>query len=181
MGFVIEDGKGRGYAAEVNPENELVVRSIVESEIEHASTEGNAYSWVSTASDIVSGETRLYVRNDNETPLIVDRINFNGSDVICEWTILLGSATTTPTGATVTGVNLNPTFASVVAQATAFDDETAVADGDLIDRVWTPVLNSRQHIMNGIILGINQYIQINQITESASGSVVLFGHFENPS
>jgi len=46
---VLEDGKGRGHLAEVNDEQELVVRAINESEIEHASILGNAYSWDSTS------------------------------------------------------------------------------------------------------------------------------------
>ncbi len=37
---VIEDGKGKGFQAEVNAEQQLVVRAINESELEHASVEG---------------------------------------------------------------------------------------------------------------------------------------------
>lgn len=178
MGIQIADGKGRGYLAEVNPENEFVVRAISESEIEHASDIGNAFSWDSTELDIDTGDTMLFVKNTGDEPLHLDRLIFNGSNVICTWTLLLGTLTTTPAGTTVTGVNLNNEFASKLADATAFSDETAVADGSIIDRVKTIVSGHHIHEMTGIILTKNGYIQVNQITESTSGSVILYGHFE---
>ena len=180
---LIEDGKGRGYKAEVNEEQELVVRAITEEEIVHTSgTDGFAYSWDSTEKDIDTGDTMLFVKNTGDVPLILDRVTFNGSNVICTWTILIGSATTTPAGgAAVEGVNLNQTFSAQAADAVARSDETAVADGSIVDRVKTPVNNSIQQDLHGIILGKGHYVQFNQITESTSGSVVLFGHFELPS
>ena len=181
MAFVIEDGKGKGNKAEVNEAQELVVRSIVETELEHASISGKAYSWDSLELDIDAGDTMLFVKNLGSTPLILDTASFNGSNVICTWTLLIGSLTTTPAGTAVTGVNLNEVFSSTLADATAFSDETALADGDIIGRVKTAVSGHHIHPLNGVILGINHYIQINQITESTSGSVLLIGHFENPS
>ena len=35
--------------------------------------------------------------------------------------------------------------------------------------------------LDGVILGKDHYIQVNQETESDSGSVILVAHFENPS
>jgi hypothetical protein len=46
--------------------------------------------------------------------------------------------------------------------------------------VATPLaLDSREFPLDGIILGKNQYLQINQDTESTSGGVAIFGHFED--
>ena len=181
--MLIEDGKGRAFKAEVNAEQQLVVRAITEEEIEHASaTLGSAYSWDSTELDINTGDTMLFVKNTGDVPLVLDRALINGSNVICTWTLLIGSATTTPAGgAGVVGVNLNETFSSQLADAVARSDETAVADGSIIARVKTPVTNTIEINLHGIILGKGHYIQFNQITESTSGSVVLFGHFEVPS
>jgi hypothetical protein len=180
---ILEDGKGRGYKAEVNAEQELVVRAITEEEIEHASaTLGSAYSWDSTEKNVAAGATMLFVKNTGDVPLVLDRATINGSDVICFWTVLIGSATTTPAGgAVVTGVNLNQTFSAQAADAVARADETAVADGSIIDRVKTPIDNTIEVNLHGVILGRGHYVQINQITESDSGSVILFGHFELPS
>ncbi|KKN35533.1 hypothetical protein LCGC14_0782670 [marine sediment metagenome] len=181
MGFQVEDGRGRGYQAEVNSEQELVVRAIVETELEHSSASGTAYSWDSTELDIDTGDTMLFVKNTGDVPLILDRAEFNGSNVICTWTILTGEATTTAAGTVVTGVNQNRSFSSKLADATAFSDETAVADGDIVSRVKTAVSGHHVHNLDGLILGKNHYLQINQITESTSGSVIVIGHFETPS
>ncbi len=164
---------------EVNDEHQLVVRAINESEIEHASGKlGSAYSWTSAATDIVAGEKRLFVKNLSNTPLVLDRLRINGSNVICQWDIHIGGATTTPAGTLITGVNLNQQFSGNVADAIAYDDETAVATGSQIDEVWTPITTTVTLDMRGVILGKNHYIQIIQVTESTSGSAVLFGHFE---
>lgn len=177
----VQDGKGRGFEAEVNEEQELVVRSIVESELEHASSLGNAYTWDSTELDIDAGDTMLYVRNDSDTPLICDRLEINGSNVICTWEIGLGTASTAPAGTTVTGANINTRFASDAPDATSFSDETAVADATVRLRAKTPVSGLVSVNLDGIIITKNHYIQINQETESTSGSVILVAHFENPS
>lgn len=176
----ITDGNS-SVAAEVNAENQLVVRAITESEIEHASINGEAYSWDSLELNIDAGDTILFVKNLGDTPLILDRLVINGSNVICTWEILIGSETTTPSGTGVTGVNLNRGFSSTLANVTSLSDETAVADGDIIDRVKTAVSGHHIHDMTGVILGKNHYVQVNQETESTSGSCILHGHFENPS
>ena len=135
----IDDGKGRGWKAEVNGENELVVRAITEAEIEHASITGKAYAWDSTELDIDAGDTMLFVKNMNEI------------------------------------------FSTSVAEAVAFSDETAVADATVLTRIKTPVDGRLSIDLTGVILGKNHYIQINQETESTSGSVILCGHYANPS
>lgn len=163
----------------VNDEGQALIRSINESELEHASgVLGSAYSWDSTELNIDTGDTMLFVKNTGDIPLIIDSLDLNGSDVICTWTVLLGVATTTPTGTTVTGRNINTGSLSNVADATAFSDETAVADGNIIRRYKTAISESITRKIPGVIIEKNGYIQINQITESTSGSAILTGHFE---
>lgn len=178
---VIEDGKGSGRKAQVNDENELVTRSITESEIEHASSTGGAYIWDSTEKDIDAGDTMLFVQNTSDTPLILDLATVNGSNVACIWTIHTGADITTPSGTSIPGVNMNPKFRSVPADAISLSDETAVADGDIVDRVKTAVAETRKVDLNGFILERNHYIQFTQVTESTSGSVILRAHYANPS
>jgi len=181
MGF-IDDGKGRGYKAEVNAEQELVVRAIQTSELEHASgVLGTGYAWSSGDLDIDAGDTMLFIKNTASTALILDSLNLSGSNVICQWTVAIGSATTTPTGTTVNAVNLNRTFSQAQANALAFSDETAVADGDTLFTVWTGITSTVIVSLVGVILGKNHYIQINQETESTSGAAHVCGHFEQVS
>ena len=169
-----------GMGMKVTEEGQGVVRSITESEIEHASTQGNSYSWDSTDLDIDITDTLLFVKNTGDTPLILDRLVVNGSNVLQIYEINIGSDTTTPVGTTVTGVNLNRSFASKLAEVISLSDETAVADGDIVDRIKIAVNGHHIHDLTGLILGKNHYVQINQEVEATSGSVILHGHFENP-
>ena len=172
-----------GSVADVTDENQLVVRAIIEEEIEHASTEGAAYIWYSgAAQDLAAGDTFLFIRNDGDTPLILDRLVLLGSNVICTWSIHIANATTTPAGGSVvTGVNMNNRFSGTAADVTARTGETAVADGTLAEQIITAVTTTERHSLLGYILEKGQYIQINQDTESSSGSTTIVGHFENPS
>ena len=171
-----------GKGMEVNDEGQAVVRSITEPEIEHASgILGTAFSWDSGERDIDAGDTMLFIKNTSDIPLILDRMTINGSNVICTWEVYIGATTTTPSGTTVTPTNLNEVFATQAAEADSFYDETAVANGAIVERVKTAISESKQWDMHGIILGKNHYIQINQLTESTSGSILILGHFEAPS
>lgn len=177
--MIIRDPK-TGQGLSVNEQGQGIVRAITESEIEHASNAGRAYSWDSLDLDIDVGDTLLFVKNTGDTPLILDRLVINGSNVLQIYEINIGSETTTPAGTTVLGVNLNRSFSSSLAEATAFSDETAVPDGDIVDRIKIAIDGHHIHILTGVILGKNHYIQINQEVEATSGSVILHGHFENP-
>jgi hypothetical protein len=74
---------------------------------------------------------------------------------------------------------MNQQFSGTTESYLAYDDETAVADATLMFQIATPLaLDSREIPMDGIILGKNHYIQINQETESTSGQVAVFAHFE---
>ena len=182
MPTTIKDGTGTGHEAEVNAEHQLVVRAITEAELEHASIGGTAFVWYSGVQDIDITDTMLFLKNTSSTPLILDRLNLTGSNVICTWGIHIGGDVTTPTGGSVvTGVNTNQQFSSAVAEAVARTDEESVADGALLENVVTPVTIIHHHVLEGIILGQGHYIQINQDTESTSGAAAIFAHYENPS
>jgi hypothetical protein len=172
-------GATSGKPADVNDENELLVRAIVETELEHSSAKnGQAYSWVSADTDIDVNDTRLFIKNTGNTPLVLDRATFLPANVACDWSINIGKATTTPTGTLVNGVNIAQS--GKVAEALAYDDETAVADGTPIDYVHTETTGTYVHSLDGLILQKGHYIQINLETETTSGRVVVIGHFENP-
>lgn len=168
-----------GNNAEVNSENELVVRAISERLIVTASRSGRAWAWDSLEISIDTGDTMLFVKNTSDKPLILDRAMFNGSNVICEWTLHIGNATTTPSGTAVAGVNMNRDNSAAADGVTALSDETAVADGDVCGRVKTPIDNSFEYDLDGFILNEGQYIQFNQETTSTSGSVILYAHFDS--
>ncbi len=176
MTIIRDPSTGKG--AEVSPQGHLVTRAVFESELEHESAEnGFAYAWDSTELDIAAADSMLYVKNTGDMPLHLEYVQINGSNTVCTWTIQIGALTTTPSGNTVTGVNLNQIFSGLPAQATSISNETAVAAGAIVGRVKTAIDGHHIHPMAGVILGKDHYVQIVQITESTRGSVTLVGHY----
>ena len=178
---IIKGVSNRGTETQIKAteDGELEVRAITETELEHASAKGGSFVWTSTDTDIAAGDTRLFIKNTGDKFLVLSRAYFTSSNVACKWSIGIGALTTTPTGTAVTAVNMNQQFSNASASAIAYDDETAVADATLMFQVATPLaLDTRVYQLDGIVLGKNHYIQINQETESTSGQVSVFGHFE---
>ena len=157
----------------------LLTRSVEMSELGYAAENGRAFSWYSGRRDIDATDTMIFVKNLNDKVLHIDRIIINGSNVICNWEIATGSATTTPSGTAVVGTNLHTGHANN-ANVLAYYDETAVAQGSIIMDAWTPITNWIQIIeAPGIHLATNSYIQVDQVTESTSGSVIIIGHYND--
>lgn len=177
--FVVKGVSQNGTETQINAtqDGELEVRAIVETELEHASARGDAYAWRSTNSDIDAGDTRLFLKNTSDKFLILSYAVFQPANVVCSYDVGIGTETTTPTGTSVIGSSLN---GSIIANESylAYDDETAVADATPIVSYTVNTTESLRVELDGFILGKNQYIQINQETESTSGRVTIFGHFE---
>ena len=177
--FVVKGVNKNGNETQINStmDGELEVRAIVETELEHASSKGDAYAWRSANTDIDAGDTRLFIKNTSDKYLILSYAIFTPANVVCTYDIGIGSDTTTATGTEVTATNLNGTI-TVTESYQAYDDETAVADATPIVSVTVSTTESYRLDLDGYIIGKNQYLQINQETESTSGRVTVFGHFE---
>jgi|TARA_R100001530_G_scaffold125327_1_gene93811 hypothetical protein len=168
-----------GNRVESNDAGELFV--VTESPLVKASRQGKAYSWDSGTRDIDANDTILFVKNLNDAPLFLDQIVINGSNVICEYDLGVGAATTTPSGTAAAESNLSPKNTGA-ADVTALYDETAVATATVSLRFWTTVAGTAAlpiiESLDGYILEKNTYVQVNQVTESTSGSVIIIGHYE---
>lgn len=177
--FVVKGVSKNGTETQIKStqNGELEVRAIIESELEHASARGDAYAWRSENSDIDAGDTRLFIKNTSDKFLVFSYAIFTPANVVCTYDIGIGAETTTPAGTSVSASNLNGTI-NVNESYIAYDDETAVADATAIVSFAVPTTDSRRIELDGYILGKNQYLQINQETESTSGRVTVFGHFE---
>ncbi|KKL11054.1 hypothetical protein LCGC14_2549640, partial [marine sediment metagenome] len=105
MGF-IEDGTGSGIKAKVNKLNQLVVRSIVELDINHIA-ERFSESYFTQAIDAgpVAGEYTLYFKNTSEKDFIINALDGYVTDTNVVW--LLVEATGTTTGTEIVPVNFN--------------------------------------------------------------------------
>lgn len=177
--FVVHGINNNGNATQIQAtqDGELEVRAITETLLEHASSKGNAYSFRSSNTDIDVGDTRLFVKNTSDKYLVGSYAVFTPANVVCTYDIGIGMATTTPAGTSVTAVNLNGTI-NISESYLAYDDETAVADATPIISVTVNTTESYILPLDGYIIGKNQYLQINQETESTSGRVTVFMHFE---
>tara|TARA_R110000868_G_scaffold142824_1_gene360343 strand:- start:1272 stop:1826 length:555 start_codon:yes stop_codon:yes gene_type:complete len=173
-------GKHNGTPVDIKSteDGELQVRSINETLIEHASSQGLAYCWSSSDSDIDAGDTRLFIKNTSDKFLVFDYAIINFGNVACKYDFGIGSATTTPAGGTeITATNLNGTI-NIAESYVSRDDETAVVDATRMFTACGTTTGDTLVRLSGIILGKNQYLQINQETESTSGRVNVFGRFE---
>lgn len=162
-------------------DGELIVRAIIEEEIEHFASIGNSFSFHVTSTAISTTDTVLFVRNDDSALFVPDRATLN-SDLseTMTWQIRLGKAITTPSGNALTPVNLYPTFSGKTFSHISLQDETAVAAGDLIEEHTLAALASPEIIdMHGIILGKGQYIQFDIVGTTPVVGMTLWGHWES--
>jgi hypothetical protein len=180
MGILIEDGKGKGNAAEVNADNQLVVKAVVESEIEFESrTDGQGYSWVSGTYDPDAGDTILLVKNTSTTKvLLIDKI-YISTDT--ETRVIVHAPTTNVTvaGTTITGTNLNVISANV-ADATAARDETGNTQGALL---WSGEVQatSDPYVIDfgsALILGTNNSVGVDFVAATTACDVTIVGHYK---
>ncbi len=107
MAEIIEDGLGSGLKAEVNKLHQLVVRSIMELDINHVAEKfGESYFTEAVDAAPTAGEYTLYFKNDSETDFVINAIDgfATDADVVWKLTIVTGTAG----GASViTPVNFN--------------------------------------------------------------------------
>ena len=160
---------------------ELIVRAIIEEEIEHFSGIGNSFSFHVTSTAIDTTDTVLFVRNDDSNLFVPDRVTLN-SDLseTMTWQIRLGKAITTPSGNALTPVNIYPTFSGKTFTHISLQDETAVAAGDLVSEFTMAALASPLHVdMGGIILGKGQYLQFDIVGTTPVVGMTLWGHWES--
>jgi hypothetical protein len=179
MEFVVSGVNDNGNVTQIKATKgkELEVRAITEQLLEHASSKGLAYCWSSSDSDIDAGDTRLFIKNTSDKYLVFDYAIINFGNVACKYDFGHGQATTTPSGTAVTAGALNATV-TVQESYIAYDDETAVADATRLFTVSVNTTSDTYLPLIGVILGKNQYLQINQETESTSGRVNVWGRFE---
>jgi len=158
----------------------LETNSSVKSSLLQHSFAGESFSWMSADTDIDVTDTRLAIRNLGEKYLIFSHMIINSSNVACKWSVRRGFDTDALVGTTITAFNLNGDQSTTTESVESVDDETSLATGTQFMAVGTPLaFDSREFSLDGVILGKNQYIQINQETESTSGQVTVFGYFSD--
>ncbi len=181
MGLTIADGKGTGNEAEVDFDNRLVVRAIVEKDLEYASDKnGLAYTWSSGTYDPDAGDTILSVKNTSTTRHIHIQNIWLSCDTETRVVIHLLSDNSIPAGTSITGTNLNMTSGNI-AEATATRDDTGYATQGSI--LWSGEIQAATNPLmvafdGAVILGTNDAIGVDYVSASTAADVVICGHFD---
>jgi hypothetical protein len=179
------DGKGRGYNAEVNSDNQLSTRAVSISALHQASLNGEAFAWNAVTYDPDAADTLLLVRNDSSTKyLVIDKI-YVRCDTATAVDVHLVTANFTAAGTAVTGVCLNKASATV-ADATAKADETGNTQGDIILTAYLHLAVNAQattsvaqmiDLEGAVILGDDQAIGVDLVTASTAAECTIIGHY----
>lgn len=179
---------GNGNVVNVNSRKQLLTHAIAVSPIHEASFLGNAYSWTAISADIVAGETGLLVQNIATSKiLVIDRM-YLWTDTAAQLKIHC-PVTATFAGTGVVGNNLNRRFSNN-APANAFADETANAfvAGNVIETVYSPLAVNAQittafavqiDFKGAVILGANDSIAVDIVTETAAYEITIVGYFQS--
>lgn len=163
-------------------DGDLIVRAVNETLIKHQSVKGRAFCWPSLDTDIDAGDTRIILRNTSDDFLVLQYALVNPGNVDCIYHVGIGNSTIALSGGTaITAINMNEITSTTTFDYDAMDDDTAIADATLMFPFKIPDVASSGFVrlpLDGIILGKNMFIQINQETESTSGQISIFGVFE---
>jgi hypothetical protein len=175
----IEDGKGRGYFAEVDENHHVLVKAFTASAQSRASQEdGSAYQVLSGAVDIAtSAQEILLLKNTSETKNVIItyiRVETIGAAAATETaflTVNLGGVYTSG-GDAVTPVNVN-TGSSSVADVVAYSGTTAiVASGySEIDRYYEANNQITYNKEGAVVLDTNGVLSINHIGSDTNGAI----------
>jgi len=176
----IKDGKGRGFEAEVNKEQQLVVAAVTETSLEHESEENSqAFSWSSDSVNPAIDDTVLLLKNTSDTNLHIEYAIISGSTT-SEYTIHLPTTEVTPTGGTtVTGTNLNTGGKTEVADAIATSLETNNSQGNVIGSPFILADTTYLFPLPGVILGKNKSIGVDVVANTTLSAVTIVGHYED--
>jgi hypothetical protein len=174
--MLIDDGKGRGYKAEVDEHNHLWAHAVAELAIADASEKnGDAYAWTASA-DIDATDSIIWLRNDSTTQnLIIDTISVS-SDVAGSWFIYCPE-NVTPDGTTVTGVNLNRASSKVALATCKRDNTTAVLANYIFYGHNQAAQTVVMQLRGALVLGYLDCVAVDITTEPALAQCTILGYF----
>lgn len=173
------DGTGKGFLAQVDKENRLVVHATISTELEHESeVNGISYNWSSDIVSVDANDTVLLVKNTSDTHLHIEYVEIANGSTASEYTVHLPTVEVTPAGTTVEGTNLN-TASTNVADADAKSDETNNAQGIVISTRWLAVDRNVVIPTPGLILAKNKSIGIDVVATVTETAATVVGHYED--
>ena len=181
MGWRVEDGKGNGFHAGVNDENQLLTQSEIHSETRQHTDDGEVFI---LGSDIISLTTTgaysgiLYIKNTSTTKnFYIDDIQCQSNGVTCNWRLTRNPTTGTLISNATAGLEGNMNFSN----AGVFDgdvykgaDTYTVTDGTTIATGADKLMDGE--VRGGIVLGPTNTLAISADPSAAAEvSVVIIG------
>ena len=182
MGIQIEDGKGKGFVAQVDEAGHLRVSANVETELEHVSKEeGLAFSITNATYNYSAGDTVLGIKNqDADRNFHVDRIICSG-DADTQVIIHVPTAEVTMGGTAVTEVNLNTNSGRTASMdSRANESGNAIAAGTHAASFF--MLASTPYTVEfegALILGTNEGVFVDFVGVGTGAVVTILGDFED--
>ena len=175
--MLFEDGTGAGYAVKVTKRNRMTVDSVNQPKMSLVSNDdGLAFSWTNASYDYDAGDTIILIKNTSTTHnLIIDDIIIAGDTAtiatvhfpVCD----------TPTGTSITGVNLNRTSGKT-ADATAIGDETTNSQGPIYHNIFIEANKTYEHDAgDSIVLGTNNCIAVDFVANGTAAYCTIEGFF----
>lgn len=148
--------------------------------IAHNSQEDElTFAWISDFYNYCAADTILLVQNtDSDRALKIHKMT-TWTDTSSRLTVhTTDSASLTPAGTTVTGVNLNRTSGKT-ALATAIRDETANVQGNIIGEFYAEANKTNDwDFDDAVILGNGQSIAADLVTAGTGAIVAFYGFYE---
>ena len=171
---LIEDGTGNTFKAEVNKLHQLVVRAIVELDINHVAEKfSESYFIQAVDAGPVANEYTLYFKNTSEVDFIINAIDGYVTDTNVVWKLV--EATGTTTGTEITPVNFkigsgNKADATVRGGAAGVG---SVTPGTVIRTIYGGAVFNRFRIEAHIIIPKNKAVAFEY--DAGTGGAVTIG------
>ena len=157
-------------------------RSLVDakSELLQASLRGDAFSWCGERKAATAADTVWMIRNDHPSKnlhLYSMRLRQDSSTV--EGELHRVTAAYTAAGTAVVGVNLNGA-SNMVAQATAFTDETGNTQGDVVYRQFVSTSEILLELEGAFIAAPDQSLGYDLTVGGDRCDWAVIGYFKDP-
>lgn len=167
----VGDGKGRGFQAAVNSDNEMEVHADSNPRGSFVSKDnGRAFVWTSAYSASTASDEIIYLRNTSVSlRLYIDEIVL-GAAVAGLYEVFDVSDSTTPGGATSSGQNLN-LASGIVPDSSSIGNAavTALTLGDRIGLIRIGASDSKEFLFaDELILGQNDAIAVTFTIDTTS-------------
>lgn len=152
-------------------------------EFKDAVRDGDAYRITALDADIDAGDTMLLVKNTGNSNFRVKEIIINGGNAASLYDIHFTDASSaqTPAGTAVVPVALNgrKDNGKGSTDLVAKSDETGYStQGTILEEATVGATTRVVVDMGGMVLGTNDAVGVDQVTESTAGGVTLVGWFE---